>query len=153
MFLWWTLGLFLFAVAFGSLASEVEGMVSEMPTVTEYVDINLDDLTLSFASVQLAMLTIGPVALITSGILRLRSEESDGRLAAVLQSGSSRPSLLGRWSLVIGAEAVVMQVLLGFGLGSGIAIATAETSWITDMTLGSLAYLPCLLYTSPSPRD
>lgn len=145
MFLWWTLGLFLFAVAFGSLASEVEGMVSEMPTVTEYVDINLDDLTLSFASVQLAMLTIGPVALITSGILRLRSEESDGRLAAVLQSGSSRPSLLGRWSLVIGAEAVVMQVLLGFGLGSGIAIATAETSWITDMTLGSLAYLPALL--------
>lgn len=146
MFVWWTLGLFLFAIAFGSLASEVEDMISEMPTVTEYVAIDMDNLTLSFASVQLAMLTIGPVALMVSGILRLRTEEAAGRLAAVVQTGSSRPVLLGGWSLVIAMEAVLMQILLGFGLGAGVSLATGEVSWLPDMLFGSLAYLPALLF-------
>lgn len=146
MFAWWTFGLVLFAVAFGSLASEVDDMISEMPTVTEYVAIDMDNLTLSFASVQLAMLTIGPVALIVSGVLRLRTEESEGRLAAVIRTGSARPSLLGGWSLVIAAEAVIMQVLLGFGLGAGVAVATGDASWLGEVVLGSLVYLPALLF-------
>ncbi len=145
-FAWWTIGLFFFAVAFGTLASELEGLITEMPTVTEYIEINLDDLTRSFGGVLLSMLSLGPVGLIVAGVLRLRGEESTGRVAAVVQTGSSRPGLLAGWWAVVAMEAVLMQVLLGLGLGVGMALGAGEVVWIGELAVASLAYVPAILF-------
>lgn len=142
---WWTAGLFFFAVAFGMLASELEGMVAEMPTLTDFIEINVDDLTRSFGAVLLSMLAVGPVALATAGVLALRREESAGRIAGVLLTGSPRPRLLAGWWAVIAVEAFVMQVVLGFGLGLGMTVATGDGTWAGEMTIASLVYLPAVL--------
>lgn len=140
----WGIGLFLFAVAFGSLASSLTDFVEQMPTLGEWAPITVEDLTGSFAAFVLAMVTIGPVALSVSGVLRMRTEELEGRLAGLLLAGTSRPVLALLWYLVVLLQVAVMQVLLGLGVGLGVWAATDDASWIGEMTAASLAYLPAI---------
>src|SRR5699024_7856906 len=120
MILAWGIGLFLFAIAFGSLASSLTDVIDQMPAVEEYAPIVLEDLTGSFSAFVLMMLAIGPLALLVSGVLRLRTEEAEGRLAGVLIAGTSRTGLALAWFLVTFAAVAVMQVLLGLGVGLGV---------------------------------
>ncbi|MGP6175517.1 ABC transporter permease [Corynebacterium sp. A21] len=143
-FIWWTGGLFFFALGFGLLASELQDMISEIPAVADFIDLDLEDLTRSFGAVMLAMLTIAPIALMVAGVLRLRGEESVGRVAAIIQSGSSRSALLSGWCLVILAWSVIMHIILGFGVGVGMSIADGQLSWMGEMALAALAYLPAI---------
>ncbi|GAA1487694.1 ABC transporter permease [Brachybacterium sacelli] len=146
MMITWAIGLFLFSIAFGSLASSLEDMVDQIPTIGEFAPLDLDDLTRSFTAFILMMLTLGPVGLIVAGVLRLRSEEQAGRLAGVLLAGTSRLGMALSWMLVVALEAFALQVLLGLGTGIGVRMATGEASWIGDATLAALAYLPAVAF-------
>lgn len=145
-FLAWTVGLFFFAVAFGSLTTELEGVVEQMPAIGEWTDLNLEDLTRSFGGLVLAYLSLGPAVLLVSGVLRLRTEERDGRVTGLLVGGSSRPGLLSGWCAVVAVEAILAQVVLGFGLGLGMTLASGETRWLGEITVSSVAYLPAILF-------
>lgn len=147
MMITWAIGLFLFAIAFGSLASSLEDMVDQIPTIGEFAPIDLDDLTASFTAFILLMLALGPVGLIVSGVLRLRSEEQQGRLAGTLLAGIGRVTFALRWAAVVTLEVFALQVLLGLGTGIGVWQATGETSWIGETTLAALAYLPTIAFT------
>jgi ABC-2 type transport system permease protein len=140
----WTIGLFLFAVAFGSLASSLTDFVEQLPAIDSLAPIRLDDLTGSFSAYVLTMLAIGPVALSVSGVLRMRGEETAGRLAGVLVAGTSRTRLAGTWYLVVLAGTVLMQILLGLGVGIGVWAATGDADWLGEMTVAALAYLPAI---------
>ena len=69
----WGIGLFLFALAFGSLASSLTDFAENLPDLAGMAPIRLDDLTGSFSVFVLMMLAIGPVALAVSGMLRMRT--------------------------------------------------------------------------------
>ncbi len=144
-FVGWAVGLLLFAIAFGSLANALDGMVEDIPDIGEWIALDLDDLTRSFAAVMLSFLAIGPAALSVWGVLQLRGEERAGRVEGVLVSGASRTRLLGGWLAVVAVGAVCTQVLLGLGVGLGVAAATREAAWVPDLTAASLAYLPAVL--------
>ncbi|MPV36254.1 polyketide antibiotic transporter [Georgenia subflava] len=145
-FLGWAIGLFLFAIAFGALANSLEGMIEEIPDLGEWFGVaDLDDLTTSFASAMLSFLVIGPVALVVSGVLRLRTEEEAGRVEAVLVTGSSRPRLLAGWLAVVAVETVLVLLTLGLGVGIGVAAVTGDGSWVGRLAAASLAYVPAVL--------
>src|SRR5699024_594135 len=120
---------FLFAIAFGSLASSLEDMVDQIPTIGDFAPIDVDDLTTSFTAYILLMLALGPVGLIVAGVLRLRTEEQAGRLAGLLIAGTGRVSLTLRWLGVVASGGCAAQVLLGLGSGVGVWAATGEGSW------------------------
>ena len=144
MILTWAIGLFLFAVAFGSLAASLEDVVDQMPTISEFAPIDIHDLTGSFTAYILLMLALGPVGLIVSGILRLRTEEQSGRLAGVLVAGRSRTTFTLGWVAVIALEVGAVQMLLGLGTGIGVRLATGDGSWILTTMLAALLYLPAI---------
>ena len=144
-FVAWAVAMFLFALAFGALASSLDDVMADIPAMGEWIQVDLDDLTRSFAAVVLSFLALCPAALAVSGVLRLRAEEREGRLEGVLVSGSSRTGVLGRWALVVAVEAALVQVVLGLGTGLGVAAATGEASWVGELTAASLAYLPAVL--------
>ncbi|WP_251840804.1 ABC transporter permease [Oceanitalea stevensii] len=144
-FIGWAVALFLFALAFGTLANSLEGMVADIPAVGEWIDLDLSDLTRSFAAVMLGFLAVGPAALVVSGVLQLRAEERAGRVEGLLVSGSSRTALLVRWVAVVLVETVLVQVLIGLGVGAGVALATGEAGWVGELTLAALAHLPAIL--------
>lgn len=144
-FLIWAIGLLFFAVAFGSLTTELDGVLDEVPTLDEWVQLDLTDLTTSFGSLVLSYLSIGPAILLVNSVLRLRAEERDGRLTALLIGGSSRPRVVAGWFAVTAVEAILVMMLLGFGLGLGMSLGSGEGRWIGDMTLASFAHIPAVL--------
>lgn len=144
MMLTWATGLFLFAIAFGSLASSLEDMVAQIPTIGEFAPIDVDDLTSSFTAYILLMLALGPVGLILAGVLRLRAEEQEGRLAGLLLAGTSRVAIASRWVLVVALEVFALQALLGLGTGIGVWLATGDIAWIGQCLLAALVYLPAV---------
>lgn len=144
-FLAWTVGLFFFAAAFGSVASTLDDVVQDMPVLTEWFVIDLEDLTRSFAAVMLVMLALGPAALLVSAVVQLRGEEQAGRLEGLLATGSSRASVLGGWVAVVTTLTLGTLVLLGLGLGLGVLTATGEAGWVGELTVASLAYVPATL--------
>lgn len=144
-FVGWAVGLFGFAVAMGMLANSLETMLADMPGVTDWVDLNLADLTRSFAAVILAFLSIGPIALIVAGMLRLRAEETSGRVESLLAAGTSRLRLVASWAAVVSALALIVQLLLGLGVGVGVALGTTDAFWVGEMTLAAFAYWPVIL--------
>lgn len=145
MMITWTVVIFAFAVAFGSLATEFDTLLDQAPELAEWIEVNEADLARSFGALLLAFLSVAPIALLVAAILRLLGEESSGRVPSLLISGSSRPGLLSGWVAVVALEAAISQVVLGFGLGLGMAMASGDNSWIGELTLASLAYLPVLL--------
>lgn len=144
-FLAWTVGLFLFAIAFGALATALEGMIEDMPQVEDWIQIDLADLTRSFAAVMLSFLAVGPPALLVSAVLQLRAEEQAGRVEGMTVTGSSRNGLLGGWLVVVTALSLGGLVVLGSGLGLGVYAATGDIGWVTELTAASLAYVPATL--------
>ncbi|QDB78604.1 polyketide antibiotic transporter [Georgenia wutianyii] len=144
-FVAWAVAMFLFALAFGALASSLDDVIADIPAMGEWIELDLDDLTRSFAAVILSFLALCPAALAVSGVLRLRAEEREGRLEGVLASGSSRTGVLGRWALVVAVESALVQVLLGIGAGLGVSAGTGEVAWVGELTAASLAYLPAVL--------
>ncbi|ASK64625.1 polyketide antibiotic transporter [Brachybacterium avium] len=147
MVLTWTIGLFLFAIAFGALASSLDDLVDQIPTISEFAPIEVDDLTASFTAYILLMLALGPVGLFVSAILRLRTEEQAGRLAGVLVAGAPQLAFTLRWLAVVAVEVFAAQALLGLGTGIGVWQATGESSWVGETILASLAYLPAIAVT------
>ncbi|MGO1562781.1 MAG: hypothetical protein ACTHW7_13265, partial [Actinomycetaceae bacterium] len=67
-----------------------------------------------------------------------------GRMESLLVAGTRRDGLLLGWSWVVLAEAVVLQVVVGTGLGVGTAIALSDPSWIRTVALASLALVPAI---------
>ncbi|MCS5479231.1 polyketide antibiotic transporter [Corynebacterium sp. YIM 101645] len=144
-YLLWGVGLLFFAVAFGSLASELDGVLDDVPALNEWVEIDLSDLTTSFGSLVLSYLSLGPAVLLVTSVLRLRREEREGRLTALLLSGFSRPRVLAGWFAVAAVEAVLLMVVLGAGLGLGMVFGSGGGGWSGEMALASLAYVPTVL--------
>lgn len=141
----WTVVMFAFAVAFGSLATEFDTLLEQAPEMAEWIEFNEADLARSFGALLLAFLAVAPIILLVAAVLRLRAEEAAGRGAALLTTGSSRPGLLTGWYVVAALQASLCLVVLGFGLGIGMAVAAGEASWIWEITVAALAYLPVLL--------
>lgn len=144
-YLLWGVGLLFFAVAFGSLASELEGVLDEIPALNEWVELDLSDMTTSFGSLVLSYLSLGPAVLLVTSVLRLRREEGEGRLTALLLSGFSRPRVLAGWFMVAAVEAVLLMVVLGAGLGLGMVLGSGGGGWTGEMALAALAYVPTVL--------
>lgn len=141
----WTVGLMLFALAFGTLASSLDTFVSDNPTISEWVPISMDDLTTSFAAIIIAFLAVGPAILTITSIIQLKREEEDGRLDELIVTGSSRANILFAWIITASLWATISMVLLGFSTGIGLALVTGDVSWLIDLTVAAIAYLPAIL--------
>lgn len=140
----WLIGLVLFAIAFGMLATSLEDMIAEMPMVQDWIPLDLDDMVRSFAAVILTFLALGPVGLMVAGVMRLRTEETSGRLAGMVLGGLSRQRVALGWMALLAAWCFPVQAILGLGVGVGIWTATEDAAWVVEMAFGSLAYLPAI---------
>jgi ABC-2 type transport system permease protein len=144
-FLGWAAGLALFGLAFGSLADSLEDSLEDIPLITEWLAMDVDALTESFAAATLSYLVLGVTAFAVSGVLRLRGEEESGRTALVLGAGVPRQRWFLGWCAVVGVQALLALVLSGAALGAGVTATTGEAHWTGELTLAALAYLPAVL--------
>lgn len=141
----WSTAVFLFALAFGSLATEVEGMLDANPDLIPILGEDTDDLVAGFLSTISGYVLMGAGAYGALSVLRAWTEENAGRAELVLSTAVSRVRWFGTALLVAALSTLLITVVGGFGLGISAAAALENTDWVRQMTEGALAQAPAAL--------
>ena len=142
---WWTVGLFLGGLAFGSFGNEVTTMLEDNPELASMMGSEGgEDLVAGYFGLILLILVLVVACFTVSSVHRLRSEESEGRAELVITTGTQRRS----WQLGWLAVTAVGTVLLLLATAVGVAVADALVSGSADrfgqLVGATLAYLPAV---------
>lgn len=144
----WAVGVAVLGFSMGIAGDEFNAMIEENPAAAEaiaamgggakLIDAYLAEMLGLFA------LTIG--AYVVQALLRVRGDESDGVLEAVLATGVSRIRWLGTQVLAAAAGALALVLLAGLttGLGYGL-VAGDPVGRAVDLAGAALVRLPALL--------
>ncbi|MFC0624102.1 ABC transporter permease [Kribbella deserti] len=139
----WGSGLFLFAVASGSMSESAAEAVTANPDMARVfaeagqspVDSFIATITLFFA------LLVG--AFVVSSLQRLRTEERTGHTEAVLATAVGRGTWLRAWLVYTVAAAAVLMLLSGLGVGLG-AVAVGQDAFGVAMR-AAVTQLPAVM--------
>lgn len=138
----WTLGAFLLALSFGTLASSLDDFLDSNPELAEVLGGDSSDLVTGFLSYVALYLVIAASAWAIISVTRLKAEESGGRAEMLLSTATSRVCLLGSGWFLAAASAALILVGGGAGLGLGAALDLGESSWLGTGLQTTLAQLP-----------
>lgn len=141
----WTVAVFVFALAFGSLATEVEGMIETNPDLAAMLGDDTDNLVAGFLGTISGYVLMGAGAYGALSVLRAWAEENAGRAELVLATAVSRIRWFGTALLVATLSTLLITVIGGLGLGVGAAITLEDADWIGRMMEGALAQIPAAL--------
>lgn len=143
-FVGWTVGLVVGGAAFGSL---IEAMITELadnPLMDQLLGGEAGAAEAMFA-LFVPYLVIPAIGYGLTGVLRLRSEELEGRAEIVLARPVSRYRWLGANLAVTAVAALVALLLGGLAMGAAGAAATGDASWTGRVTVATIGYAPALL--------
>ena len=141
----WSAGLALTGVLFGSLTEEIEGMMEDNPTLAEYFAQSGGSITDSFFATALLLMSVGASGFAVASGLRLRSEESSGRLEPLLAGAVPRAGIVLQWLAVTLIGTVLVVTAGGVGLAVADALVRGEGTDIPRLVGLSWAYLPAML--------
>lgn len=141
-------GVGLLGVAYGSIITEVEGMLAGIELVDDALaEIGGDTIVESFVALITMVMAIIASMYTVMAALRPRGEETSGRAEPVLSTGLSRSRWLGSHLVIaaVGSAAVLVAGGLCFGL-TALAV-TGRTGQVGDLVGAAFAYAPALWLT------
>ncbi|MGY1622100.1 ABC transporter permease [Geodermatophilus sp. SYSU D00965] len=142
----WAAALLLLGVVFGSLADAVAGMVEENAQLSAVLGsrggASLTDSFLAACALYLALCVAG---FAVASVLRLRGEETAGRVELLLASGVSRARWLGSGLLVTAAASALLLTAAGLGTGLAAAAVRGDAGLVLPQVGALLAHLPAVL--------
>ncbi len=139
--LWWSAGMLIGGVAFGSMGDDVETMMGDTEASKAIFTTGGGDLVDSFYAVATLMLVLIAAGFTVSSALRPHSEEESGRVEALLATGLSRRRWYLGHAVVTVAGSLLVLLASGFGLGLGYAMVTGDESAISRLTGAAFAQL------------
>ncbi|HET6627829.1 MAG TPA: hypothetical protein VFG63_15670 [Nocardioidaceae bacterium] len=142
----WVIGMFVGGAATGSFSREIQTMVESNDTLAEYIAAAGDGtLVEMYLSTMMLILSLIAAGFAVSSALRMRSEETSGRLEPVLATGVSRTRWLLGGLLVTLAGTVVVMAAGGLGLGLAHGLVSDDGGAVVWVLGDSLVYLPAVL--------
>ncbi|TDD70436.1 hypothetical protein E1262_09310 [Jiangella aurantiaca] len=135
----WTVGLLVFGLAYGSLASSIEEFVSENSTLQDFLG-DSDSLIDGFMAMVVMMMALLAAAYGLTAVLRLRSEETMGRAEPVLATAVSRTRFAASHLVVALGGSLLLMLVGGLGLGITAAIALDDGSVFGRLFVAALAH-------------
>ncbi len=141
----WTAGMFLMGIAYGSIGKDVGDLLGDSEFSKDVFAQGGGDLVSAFYSTTAMMLALIGSSFAIASALRLRSEETSGRVEALLATALPRRV----WALshvavtVFGSVAVVAAAGVGTGLTYGLIIGDGSQVW--RLTVAALVHLPAVL--------
>ena len=144
----WTVALVVLGVSYGGVATEVDELIGASEETVDIIEQmggggNLTDAMFSAA---FAMGGIAVAGYAIQALLRMRSEESSGRLEAVLAADVSRPTFM--WSHVTIAVLGTVWLMASMGLAAAIVFGLIEgdmATHVADLVPAALARVPAAL--------
>jgi ABC-2 type transport system permease protein len=141
----WSVGLFVLGAAYGSIGSDIEQMFRDNPDLERFIPMGAGSVTDAYLSYTLALGAMMAAGFVISSVLRMRAEESAGRLELVLAHPVARTTWVGDHLLVAAVGTTIVLVASGLGTGVGIAFALGEPDQVLRMVVASVALLPAAL--------
>ncbi len=142
----WVAGIFVMGLLFGSFTESIQGMIEDNPTFAEYFEqTGAASIVDSYLATAMLMLAIGASGFALASALRMRGEESAGRIEQLLTTSVSRTRwLFGSLLVTLGGTVLVMG-FAGLGVGVSYTMTGGSPSEMWRMTGASLVYLPAIL--------
>ncbi len=139
----WSIGAFAYAAAMGSVLNSVEDIIGDNEEMLKYLaqaeGASLNDLFLATLLSYFALLATGYGM---SAVLKLRSEETLGRLELLLSCPKSRRSWMLSHLLFALVGSLVVMVAAGVGLGLTYSLPGGGSEQLPRTLLASFAYFP-----------
>ncbi|WP_116949148.1 ABC transporter permease [Jiangella endophytica] len=135
----WAVGLLVFGLAYGGLASSIEEFVSDNSTIQDFLA-DSDSLVDGFMAIVVLMMALLAAAYGLTSVLRLRSEETAGRAEPVLATAVSRTRFAAGHLIVAMGGSLVLLLAGGLGLGITAAIALDDGSIVGRLFGAALAH-------------
>jgi ABC-2 type transport system permease protein len=120
-------------------------MFADNPDMERFITLDGPSVTDSYLSYTLVLGAMMAGGFAISSILRLRGEESAGRLELVLSRSIGRVATLARHVAVALGGTVVVLVASGLGTGIGIAVALSDAAQVPRMVAASVALAPAVV--------
>jgi ABC-2 type transport system permease protein len=140
----WGAGVFLLGLAYGSVGESVEQLVSQNEGLAEFLAGSGTDLVDTFFTVAASMLALLVTGFGLQVTLRMRSEETAGRLEPLLGTAVSRGRWAGSHLLVAAAGSTLLLGLAGLGMGLAHAALTSDPAQVGRLTGAALVYAPAV---------
>lgn len=145
--IWWSVAMFVFALGYGTLASEVERFVAELSVLQDAIgEIGGTVIDAWLAVIVLVFAVVTAVFAVLTA-LRARSEENSGRVEPVLATAVSRRRWLGSHLLVALVGSAVLMFLTGLGLGLSASQALGDDEMLMRIVAAALAHIPAVWLT------
>ncbi|MFC5993794.1 ABC transporter permease [Pseudonocardia hispaniensis] len=142
----WAVGLALTGVTFGSLADAVLDAVADNAQLSAFLAAGATrDLTDAFLARMLTYLALGSAAFAVTSVLRLRAEETAGRVEPLLAASAGRVRWLAGGLLVTLAGSTLLLLAGGLATGIAAALTLGDGRLVAVMTGACLAFLPAVL--------
>jgi ABC-2 type transport system permease protein len=140
----WAAGLFLGGLSIGLTAQDADSFIGDSKEVNELFVQAAGSLVDNYLAVSLLSMALIGTGFAIQAILRMRSEETAGRLEPLLAAALARPRWAGGYIAVAAGGTVV--VLAASGLGAGIADAanTGDLGRVPTLVGSSVALAPAV---------
>ncbi len=142
---WWSIGLFLGGLAFGSFGNEVTTMVADNPQLSAMFGAeDVANLVAGYFGMIIMILALVVACFTVSSVHRLRAEETTGRAESVLATPTSRSA----WQLgsltVTAIGTLVVLAATGLGVAVADAVVSGSTTRFVELLGATAAYLPAV---------
>ncbi|QDO89761.1 hypothetical protein FNH13_16640 [Ornithinimicrobium ciconiae] len=142
---WWSVGLFLTGLTFGSFGNEISTMVEDNPTLSEVLGgASGEDLIAAYFGLIMLILVLIVSCFTASSVHRLRGEEGAGRTELALSTRTPRTAWLLGWLTVSMLGSVLVLTAAGAGVAVSDAVASGSAARTGELIGAALAYLPAL---------
>ena len=141
-FLGWLVGITVFASVYGLLAQEIESFFESTPEVAEYFAGGPGSLLEGYLATVAVMLALATTGYVVQGLLRLRSEEGEGRAELVLATPVSRLAWAASHVVVVLAGSVVILGVAGAMAGLIHGLRSGDLGWAAELALANLVQVP-----------
>ncbi|MDD2235125.1 MAG: ABC transporter permease [Desulfitobacteriaceae bacterium] len=141
----WMLGMFVLGAAYGSILGDLEGFLDTSGMILQMIpEAEGMNVTERFITMLITILTILGAIPILLFILRLNSEESDGRTGHLLARAVSRNSILGSYTFIAIIAAPIIQLMSVFGLWSAAIFVMEDVISLNTLIKAALVHLPAM---------
>ncbi|SES14913.1 ABC transporter permease [Salipaludibacillus aurantiacus] len=140
----WTLGIVVLAVTYGSVLGETEIYFEDIEFMEEFLPVmegvSLTDQFLAVLMAVMAIIITIPALLM---ILKLKGEEKNQRLESLFSLPVSRIRMMGSYLLLAMLSSVFLLLVSGLAMGS-MGVAVIEEAELAPFITSSLVYLPAV---------
>lgn len=142
----WASGMAVFGFFMGVVGNEADAILTDSPELADFfVAFGEGSLVDAFLAAVMLMLALAASGFTISAVLRLRTEETEGRVDPLLTAPLTRRAWMASHLTVATVGTVVIMVAGGLGMGTGYAIAASEPGRVLTLVGAALALVPAML--------